>query len=148
MKRKIMLCLLSLLLVTTVPFAAAAKTSEKEDKGPVGRPSVYEVPISTPRPNVTPLATPSPSPTPSPTLSPTAPNVGGIPSPTPTVPPATVNPTTTPAATATPSATPAPIIAPVSPSPEATPTPTEGALNIQCGGDNGAMQGFTIDISG
>lgn len=89
MKRKILLCLLSLLLVITVPMAAAARTSEKEDEGPVGRPSVYQVPIETPKPDVTPLAVPSPSPSPSPTPSPVTPNVGTISTPAPTVPPST-----------------------------------------------------------
>lgn len=140
--KRITILLLSLLLVITVPMAAAARTNEKEDEGPVGKPSVYQVPISTPRPAVTPLAVPSPTPTPTP--SPVAPTVNSISTPTPTAPSATPAP----AATAAPSATPAPITAPVSPSPEATPTPTEGALNIQCGGDNGAVQGFTIDITG
>ena len=137
--KRITILLLSLLLVL---MAAAAKTNEKADEGPVGKPSVYQVPISTPRPAVTPLAVPSPTPTPTP--SPVAPTVNSISTPTPTAPSATPAP----AATAAPSATPAPITAPVSPSPEATPTPTEGALNIQCGGDNGAVQGFTIDITG
>ena len=140
--KRITILLLSLLLVLIVPMAAAAKTNEKADEGPVGKPSVYQVPISTPRPAVTPLAVPSPTPTPTP--SPVAPTVNSISTPTPTAPSATPAP----AATAAPSATPAPITAPVSPSPEATPTPTEGALNIQCGGDNGAVQGFTIDITG
>lgn len=140
--KRITILLLSLLLVLIVPMAAAAKTNEKADEGPVGKPSVYQVPISTPRPAVTPLVVPSPTPTPTP--SPVAPTVNSISTPTPTAPSATPAP----AVTAAPSATPAPITAPVSPSPEATPTPTEGALNIQCGGDNGAVQGFTIDITG
>lgn len=53
MKRKIVLCLLSLLLVVTVPLAATA--SSVDEQGPIGKPNVSGVPIVTPKPQVTPI---------------------------------------------------------------------------------------------
>ena len=56
MKRKIVLCLLSLLLVVTVPLAATA--SSVDGQGPVGKPNVSGAPVVTPKPQVTPIPLP------------------------------------------------------------------------------------------
>ena len=153
MKRKITLCLLSLLLVITVPMAAAAKN--KEDGGPVGRPSVSQVPVETPKPKVTPIpvATPTPSPSPSPRPASTPSSGVSVSTPTPTQPTPTPQPAFSPSATPAPIATPAPgsVSAPTtapSVEPEATPTPTQGALNIDCEADNGVVEGFTLEVAG
>lgn len=143
MKRKTVLTLLSLLLAITVPLAAAAKTTEE---GPVGRPSVTEVPVVTPRPKVTPFPKATPTPTPAPTATPsqpTSPNTG--------------NGTTSPQVTSRPSAVPNPINTPVpgttaqtTPTPAATlsPAPTEGTLTLVAEADNGVKEGFTISVTG
>ena len=143
MKRKTVLTLLSLLLAITVPLAAAAKTTEE---GPVGRPSVTEVPVVTPRPKVTPFPKATPTPTPAPTATPSQP-----------ISPNTGNGTTSPQVTSRPSAVPNPINTPVpgttaqtTPTPAATlsPAPTEGTLTLVAEADNGVKEGFTISVTG
>lgn len=143
MKRKIVLTLLSLLLAITVPLAAAAKITEE---GPVGRPSVTEVPVVTPRPKVTPFPKATPTPTPAPTTAPshtTSPNTG--------------NGTTRPQVSSSPSAAPSPINTPApgataqtTPTPAATPSPppTEGTLTLVAEADNGVKEGFTLSVTG
>lgn len=148
MKRKIVLTLLSLLLVITVPMAAAAKN--KEDGGPVGRPSVSQVPVETPKPNVTPLPRATPTPTPVPTAAPsqtTSPNIGN----------GTTAPTTAPQVSSSPSAVPNPINTPApdttaqtttTPAATPSPAPTEGTLTLVAEADNGVKEGFTISVTG
>lgn len=143
MKRKTVLTLLSLLLAITVPLAAAAKTTEE---GPVGRPSVTEVPVVTPRPKVTPFPKATPTPTPAPTAAPshtTSPNTG--------------NGTTSPQVSSSPSAVPNPINTPVpgttaettaTPAATPSPAPTEGTLTLVAEADNGVKEGFTISVTG
>lgn len=143
MKRKTVLTLLSLLLAITVPLAAAAKTTEE---GPVGRPSVTEVPVVTPRPKVTPFPKVTPTPTPPPTAAPsqpTSPNTG--------------NGTTSPQVSSSPSAVPNPINTPVpgttaettaTPAATPSPAPTEGTLTLVAEADNGVKEGFTISVTG
>ncbi len=143
MKRKTVLTLLSLLLAITVPLAAAAKTTEE---GPVGRPSVTEVPVVTPRPKVTPFPKATPTPTPPPTAAPsqpTSPNTG--------------NGTTSPQVSSSPSAVPNPINTPVpgttaettaTPAATPSPAPTEGTLTLVAEADNGVKEGFTISVTG
>lgn len=139
MKRKIVLCLLSLLLVVTVPLAATA--SSVDEQGPVGKPNVSGAPVVTPKPQVTPIPLATPTPTPIPTAAPTytaSPNTGAV--------------TTTPQATSSPSASPNPINTPApstsAPSPTATPSPTEGTLTLACEADNGVKEGFQISVTG
>lgn len=139
MKRKIVLCLLSLLLVVTVPLAATA--SSVDEQGPIGKPNVSGVPIVTPKPQVTPIPVATPTPTPTPTVAPTytaSPNTGVV--------------ATTPQGTSSPSATPNPINTPpastLAPSPTATPSPTEGTLTLACEADNGVKEGFQISVTG
>lgn len=139
MKRKIVLCLLSLLLVVTVPLAATA--SSVDEQGPIGKPNVSGVPIVTPKPQVTPIPVATPTPTPTPTVAPTytaSPNTGVV--------------ATTPQGTSSPSATPNPINTPpastLAPSPTATPSPTEGTLTLACEADNGVKDGFQISVTG
>lgn len=143
MKRKIVLSLLSLLLSITVPLAAAAKTNEE---GPVGKPSVTEVPVVTPRPKVTPFPKATPTPTPAPTAAPsqpTSPNTG--------------NGTTSPQVSSSPSAVPNPINTPVpgttaqttaTPAATPSPAPTEGTLTLVAEADNGVKEGFTLSVTG
>lgn len=138
-----MLTLLSLLLAITVPLAAAAKTTEE---GPVGRPSVTEVPVVTPRPKVTPFPKATPTPTPPPTAAPsqpTSPNTG--------------NGTTSPQVSSSPSAVPNLINTPVpgttaettaTPADTPSPAPTEGTLTLVAEADNGVKEGFTISVTG
>ena len=139
MKRKIVLCLLSLLLVVTVPLAATA--SSVDEQGPVGKPNVSGAPVVTPKPQVTPIPLATPTPTPIPTAAPTytaSPNTGAV--------------TTTPQATSSPSTSPTPINTPApstsAPSPTATPSPTEGTLTLACEADNGVKEGFQISVTG
>ena len=139
MKRKIVLCLLSLLLVVTVPLAATA--SSVDEQGPVGKPNVSGAPVVTPKPQVTPIPLATPTPTPIPTAAPTytaSPNTGAV--------------TTTPQATSSPSTSPNPINTPApstsAPSPTATPSPTEGTLTLACEADNGVKEGFQISVTG
>lgn len=139
MKRKIVLCLLSLLLVVTVPLAATA--SSVDGQGPVGKPNVSGAPVVTPKPQVTPIPLATPTPTPIPTAAPTytaSPNTGAV--------------TMTPQATLSPSASPNPINTPApstsAPSPTATPSPTEGTLTLACEADNGVKEGFQISVTG
>ena len=139
MKRKIVLCLLSLLLVVTVPLAATA--SSVDEQGPVGKPNVSGAPVVTPKPQVTPYPVATPTPTPTPTAASTytaSPNTGAV--------------TTAPQATTSPSASPNPINTPPAstsaPSPTATPSPTEGTLTLACEADNGVKEGFQISVTG
>lgn len=136
MKRKIVLCLLSLLLVVTVPLAATAKTNEE---GPVGKPGVSQVPIVTPKPKVTPFPTATPTPTPTAAPShPASPNAG----------------TASPQVSSSPSAVPNPINTPAPntgtgiAAPTPTPPPTEGVLTMACEADNGVKEGFTLSVTG